>query len=823
MIGTSSSRPLACVMGAMDIVRPLGLAGIRCHVVSPPLRPARYSRFTVGATDAVDPNRQTGELVERLVAFGAAQTSRPVLYYDNDGYLVLVSRFRHELAQHFSFVVPDAALVEDLIDKQRFLSLAARLGLPVPATCHLPVGFTEADLDLPFPLILKPLTRDDRDHAWTGVGGHAKALRFTTRSEFLSRLPQLQQSGIGFVGQALVPGPETAIESYHVYADSRRGVIAEFTGRKIRTLPSEFGHSTALITTDAPDVVGLGRQIMELIGFTGVGKFDFKRDPDGRLHLLEINPRFTLWNHLGARAGVNIPALVFGDLVGWPRPAVGPARAGVTWCDVWKDARAARRAGVSPLQWLRWLSSCDVKADMALDDPLPFLLGKVAARPVRAMSDRPDPGPAGVDAVRAGGSVPVPPAGTGTHVRHDATVRRSPSGHRDRIDVAVFDAEQRQSLVAVRSLGRRGLRVGVFGSQVRSPAFQSKWSATSRIVHDCSTDAAAFVHDVAEVVHELCPQVVIPTHDGSIEALRQNRAAFGSRTVLALAEEEPLDIAVDKSKTLELARQLDIAVPLTVLVSDESQLPEALSDVGLPAVLKPVRSWMDDGAGGSRFRAVAVVNAMEAHEAFGELGAGGRVVAVQEWLPGSREAVSVIYSDGRFHARFAQIAHRMNPPLGGSSVLRESIALTPDLVDAAEGLVSSAGLEGYSEVEFRRGADDRPRLMEINPRLSASVEIAVRTGVDFPLLLYQWAAGLPMRTQDSYTIGRRVRWLGGDLRWLRTSLQQQGRPDIPAPSEGVARFVGDFFRRGSYDYLDRSDLRPAMVATREFLRRAVRE
>jgi hypothetical protein len=91
------------------------------------------------------------------------------------------------------------------------------------------------------------------------------------------------------------------------------------------------------------------------------------------------------------------------------------------------------------------------------------------------------------------------------------------------------------------------------------------------------------------------------------------------------------------------------------------------------------------------------------------------------------------------------------------------------------------------------------------------------------LLLYQWAAGLPMRTQDSYTIGRRVRWLGGDLRWLRTSLQQQGRPDIPAPSEGVARFVGDFFRRGSYDYLDRSDLRPAMVATREFLRRAVRE
>lgn len=401
-------------------------------------------------------------------------------------------------------------------------------------------------------------------------------------------------------------------------------------------------------------------------------------------------------------------------------------------------------------------------------------------------------------------------------------LRRSSPINRALIDVAILDAEQRQSLVAVRSLGRHGFRVGVFGSQVHAPAFHSRWCSLRGVAHDHATDSRAFVRDVERMVAKLAPRVIIPTHDGSIEALRETRARLPEGTAVALATDEALEVAVDKSKTLDMARQLGIEVPRTVLVTDASDLPSALEDVGLPAVLKPVRSWRQEGDGGSRLRSRIVVNAAEAYEALRELAAGGRAVAVQEWLPGAREAVSVMYADGRFHARFAQVAHRMNPPLGGSSVVRESIRLPVDLVDAADGLVSTAGLDGYSEVEFRRGADGRPRLMEINPRLSASLEIAARAGLDFPLLLYQWAAGLPMRHQNAYRVGLRVRWLGGDIRWLRTSLRSQGRPDVPAARDAVARFVGEFFRRGSYDYLDRSDMRPAMVATREFVVRAFR-
>jgi predicted ATP-grasp superfamily ATP-dependent carboligase len=136
-------------------------------------------------------------------------------------------------------------------------------------------------------------------------------------------------------------------------------------------------------------------------------------------------------------------------------------------------------------------------------------------------------------------------------------------------------------------------------------------------------------------------------------------------------------------------------------------------------------------------------------------------------------------------------------------------------------LVAAAGLDGYSEVEFRRDAEGVPRLMEINSRLSASIEIAVRAGIDFPLLLYLWAAGEPVPEARTYQVGMRMRWLGGDLRSLRETLATQGRPDVTPAARAVAAFAADFFRRAGYDYVSASDPLPMLVATRMFVSDAV--
>ncbi|HSA54842.1 MAG TPA: ATP-grasp domain-containing protein, partial [Gemmatimonadaceae bacterium] len=363
----------ACVIGDADLVRCLGLAGIRSWVLSPPGAAARYSRFTRGSLAWRDPWEGPEALVQELTEYASGQSEPPVLFYQEDRSLLLVSRHREELRKLFRFVIADAELIESLVDKERFVELSRRLALPIPATWSLPAveDVPLESMHIDYPVIVKPVTR--RQDRWRPVAGEAKALRADNPAELRLLWSRLAAAGTRVIVQALVPGPETAIESYHTYVDDRGNVVADFTGRKIRTRPPAFGDSSALEITDAGDVRALGQDIVKRMGLRGVAKLDFKRAPDGALYLLEVNPRFTLWHHAGALAGVNIPALVHGDCVGRTRPAVPRARPGVRWCKVWTDRAAARDEGIPFPRWLGWALRCEAKSAFAWDDPLPLL------------------------------------------------------------------------------------------------------------------------------------------------------------------------------------------------------------------------------------------------------------------------------------------------------------------------------------------------------------------------------------------------------------------------------------------------------------------
>ena len=39
----------------------------------------------------------------------------------------------------------------------------------------------------------------------------------------------------------------------------------------------------------------------------------------------------------------------------------------------WRDAAAARAAGLAPVPWLVWTMQCEAKSHISLDDPFPLL------------------------------------------------------------------------------------------------------------------------------------------------------------------------------------------------------------------------------------------------------------------------------------------------------------------------------------------------------------------------------------------------------------------------------------------------------------------
>ncbi|MDR2986821.1 MAG: ATP-grasp domain-containing protein [Nocardiopsaceae bacterium] len=389
----------------------------------------------------------------------------------------------------------------------------------------------------------------------------------------------------------------------------------------------------------------------------------------------------------------------------------------------------------------------------------------------------------------------------------------------DNYDVLVLDAGSRQSLASARSFGRAGLRVALGECFAECEpdlpvlAFTSRYSARNIILPNYAIDGSAFADGVVDFVREHPTRVVLPTADGAIAAMAPRRgqlAAMGC--VLALAPDPALAIANDKDRTLAIASELGIAYPKTMPVKSVADVPELAARFEFPVVLKPTTSWVSGSP--VRLQAVEVVDEAEATkvvEAFSKVGAE---VLAQQWVGGRREGVTMFVVEGEIKARCGHIAHRTSPALGGASILRESTGVPADIDDSSVRLVRAIGLEGLCEVEYRRDLSGRPFLMEVNARIAGTIENALHSGVDFPLMLWQWAAGQRVQPIDSYRNGVRTRWLRGDMRWLRDNFRRTGRPDSVSKARGLWMFGSEFVRTRYYDCFDRSDFRPALAELR---------
>ena len=389
------------------------------------------------------------------------------------------------------------------------------------------------------------------------------------------------------------------------------------------------------------------------------------------------------------------------------------------------------------------------------------------------------------------------------------------TGDADAIDVLILDAVTRQSLACARSLGRAGLRVAL-GESVSSlhpssplPAFRSRYCSAA-VVLPAIEDSRAYSAGVLDFVRARRPRVVLPAGDSAIAALvplRGQLRALGA--ALAVSPDSSLEVANDKSRTLEVAASLGIRGPKSIPVDTLDDLPAVVAELGFPFVLKPTVSWMEET--NQRVLPIEVVDKDEATVALDGLFAAGARVLAQEFIAGRRERVTLFMVDGDVRASCAHEALRMTVPFGAVSALRETIPLTADIGDASVRLARAMGIAGPCETEFRRDAAGRPVLMEINARLAGTLETTLLAGIDIPVLTWRWASGQDVERVEGYRAGVRTRWLHGDLKWLVLTFLRPGRPDSLRRGQALWLFLTEFARTRHYDFADMRDPRPAVT------------
>lgn len=368
----------------------------------------------------------------------------------------------------------------------------------------------------------------------------------------------------------------------------------------------------------------------------------------------------------------------------------------------------------------------------------------------------------------------------------------------------VLDGRSRAALAIVRSLGKQHIDVTISDSYY-SLAFHSKYSKNKVIYPDVAKFPEKFFEWLEKYLSEHTIDVVIPVRDHTMEACVNNLSSLSKKSKFCIPSINAFNIARDKEKTIILARKLNIPHPKTILPSEikEYNFEQIKQCFNLPIILKP--------SIGSGSRGIETIHTWDEFESLlKKVTTQYGLPLIQEFIPyGGAYGVEVLMSDSITKAKFAHKRVHEYPLSGGPSTLREGV-IYPEIEEYGLKLLKELKWNGVAMVEYRvNKVDNKPYLMEINPRFWGSLQTGIFSGVDFPYLLFNLALNNDCDEVLTYEPGKQCRWLlFGDILWF-----------IKAPKtiENIRSFFKFKNKKLCYDIISKDDLKPSFGIIKEAL------
>ena len=362
----------------------------------------------------------------------------------------------------------------------------------------------------------------------------------------------------------------------------------------------------------------------------------------------------------------------------------------------------------------------------------------------------------------------------------------------------VTDIERRKAIPIIRALGRSGVKViGISYKRLPLGAF-SKYCAKVYHCPDYRVKPHLFIDSLERICRVENPDVFYPIEDVVISICLRNPKSWRPYTKAVLPSQEIFEKAYDKWETIRLAKKQGIRVP-------ETYCPENLEDVRRlagswkgQAVIKPRKS---SGSRGLRY----AENPSQILSAYKEVEKKYPRPLIQERIPSGGQGLGVftLFSgENKLLSVFGHKRLREYPVSGGPSTLRVSYR-DEKLIEQTIRLFKEMRLTGVAMAEYKTDPrNNEPVLMEINARFWGSLQLAVDSGVNFPVLYHKLALGKSFNPVLDYPVGKLCRWLWpGDLLHFLTNPKRFDN-------------MSDFFKfrdpNMSYDILSSDDILPSL-------------
>lgn len=330
-------------------------------------------------------------------------------------------------------------------------------------------------------------------------------------------------------------------------------------------------------------------------------------------------------------------------------------------------------------------------------------------------------------------------------------------------NVLVLDAQKRNSLAVIRSLGKKGLKVDA-GDEARfATGFFSRFCRNRFTYPDPIKFEEKFINSILTILKKNNYEMIFPVSDRTVLPIIKHKAEISEYAIVPYPDYNTISKAMFKDETIKVAISNGVPIPKTIFIHDISDIDS--SDLTYPVIIKPIRSSGSLGFSICRTE-------QELYQKFPINVKKYGCSLIQEYIPSNGEigVYTLFNSSSNPVALSVQKRLRSYPISGGPSTLRETI-LNEELVSISFKLLKAMRWIGLAMVEFRIDSrDGTPKLMEINPRFWGSLQLSIFAGVDFPYVLYKMFKGDHIESDLNYKIGTRCRWiLPGDILWYLNS------------------------------------------------------
>jgi predicted ATP-grasp superfamily ATP-dependent carboligase len=323
------------------------------------------------------------------------------------------------------------------------------------------------------------------------------------------------------------------------------------------------------------------------------------------------------------------------------------------------------------------------------------------------------------------------------------------------VGVLLTGTEYTGGLAALRALRAAGHAPWAAVSDTGAHGARSRAAVGVVEVPDAREDPEGFTEAIVDGADRAQARVVLPGTDSGMLALAAYADRFAPDVALGVCPPTTTVVATDKVATLARAAQAGVRVLSARVLGVDG--PPQPGDVQFPVVVKPMRS-----EGGQRRHPTRRADDLEALIlALAALPNGAGMV--QAYVEGRLLNVNGVAWEGEVIADVHEEALRTWPADCGPVSYAQTIEPEPALADQARALIAALGWSGIFNLQFIE-SDVGLFLVDVNPRLDASIGLAVAAGANLPAI---WVELLLGRRPEvgPYRVGVRFR-SGRDLRSL---------------------------------------------------------